>query len=366
MRILQLTNMLVPAGAERVVLELSRGLAREGHKVAVISLLPLPASSFVVDRLRDAGIPVSSIGLTKRTPWRALRLRGAIDRFRPDLVNAHLYHSYMLGRLTGFRRRYRLVDTIHSSERRPGLGWRMIPDRMTLGLTDSIAAVSEASRRFHANALGVPTDRIHVIANGIIPPVPLSPGEVAALRAAWGVENCSLVLGSAGRLVYQKGYDLLLDLVPELASRIPPGERWGLVVLGDGPEAENLRGRAGQAPPALTIRFPGFRADADRCLGAFDLFVMPSRCEGFGLVLSEAMAHGVPAVVSTADSLPDLVHQYPGGSVVDFAGGDTAIIVNALVDKLQNPSPRKPWVPHTVDRMVQEYLELYRRLCPGD
>lgn len=364
MRLLQITNMLVPAGAERVVLELSRGLVRQGHQVAVVSLLPLPASSFVVDGLRDAGIPVWSIGLTKKTPWRALRLRRAIDRFHPDLVHAHVYHSYMLGRLTGMGRTYRLVDTVHNTERRPGLGWRMIPDRMTLGLTDAVTAVSEVAGRFHAEALGIDPSRIQVITNGIAPPAPLSPEERVALRAEWGVDDCSRVMGSAGRLTYQKGYDLLMDLVPELASRVPPGERWGLVVLGDGSEADRLRSRAAQAPASLTVRFPGFRADADRCLDAFDLFVMPSRFEGFGLVLSEAMAHGVPAVVSTADSLPELAGRYPGGSVVDFAEGDPGDILDALVDRLQNPGPRTPWIPHTVDQMIRDYLELYRRLCP--
>ena len=223
-------------------------------------------------------------------------------------------------------------------------------------------AVSQAVARFHAEKLEVPEGTFPVIYNGILPPEKLTDAQVHALREEWGVETCQRVLGSVGRLDWQKGYDQLLGCLPALEAQIPDGETWGVVLIGDGPVADELQQQADTLNLKGKVRvvFPGFRPDADQAMGAFDCFVMPSRYEGFGLTLAEAMAHGLPVVCSNVDSLPELMAHYPNGEAIDWSG-DEGTVCSALLTWM-TAEKRIGTSPFIVDSMVADYLRLYQSL----
>lgn len=476
MRIAQITTELRPAGAERIVQTLACGLAAAGHEVAVVSLRPLPPASFVLDQLRRANVAVHSLELTKATPWRALRLRPLLRRLRPDLVHAHLIHANLLSRLARLPG-VPLVNTVHIAERRPGKWWHLLLDRWTLRRCHVQTAVSHAVATFLAERLGRPAQSFPVVYNGIEPPAPCSPAEVAAWRQEWGVADNAVIIGSVGRLDWQKGYDRLLDVLVELDRMVPeirnskssfakassfafratedktenrseirngdesisgqdepgfiqglrrgtqdsqdnhrtpsealglgapspssaspapsgssrptpgsspaaspdPAERgagshagspWAVVIIGEGPERARLERQAKALDLRnLVVRMPGFRADADRAMGAFDLFVMPSRYEGFGLTLIEAMSHGLPIVASDADSLPELLVGYKPGAIVSFAAGQeqavAATILKAIADPRPEPASASPCAPggrFAAGRMTADYLRLYEQV----
>ena len=366
MRILHLTTELRPAGAEVVILNLARGQVAAGHQVHVAALQPLPADSFIVDGLREVGVTVHSLALSHWRPWRALAVRRLAATLCPDLVHAHLIHANLVSRLLPRGRSFPLVNTVHIAERRSGKDWHFRLDRATLRRCDVQTAVSRAVRDYHAVQLGVPPATIPVIYNGIVPPRPPSPAETAAWRAAWGVSECARVIGGVGRLDPQKGFDLLLQLLPALGAALPAGERWGLVVIGEGTQRPALEALARLAPPNLTIALPGFRADAPRCPGAFDLFVMPSRYEGFGLTLAEAMAHGIPILANAIDSLPELLADYPPGAIVDFTAEPPPILARRLIAQARQPRG-VPAHRFNAETMVAAYLQLYHHLrapCP--
>lgn len=365
MKIVQVITGLHPGGAERVVADLACELRSRGHGVHVVALQPLPAQSPALDTLRGAQIPVDSLELGRLAPWRLRRLRVLLRRELPDVVHGHLIHAHLATRLVSRpRRAWQLVNTVHICERRCGKGWHFLLDRLTLGRCDCQTAVSAAVRQFHAARLGVAPATMPVIANGIRPPRALPAAECAALRQAWGVGDCARVLGSVGRLDPQKGYERLLAILPALGAALPAGERWGLVLLGEGPERARLERLAARCPPNLAVRLPGFRADAADCAGAFDLFVMPSRYEGYGLALAEAMAHGVPVLASAVDSLPELLAGYPQGELADFAGAAPAALAAQAV-RLARLAARTPRAPHAVASMAAEYEALYERLVRG-
>ena len=124
-----------------------------------------------------------------------------------------------------------------------------------------------------------------MIYNGSDRVAPASAEQLRQLKKEWGLEPCRKIIGSVGRLDWQKGYDLLFGVLPELSRRIPRNESVGIVVIGDGPEREKLaaqvRGMEEQCPN-LKICLPGYRKDAASLIAMFDLFVMPSRYEGYG------------------------------------------------------------------------------------
>ena len=113
----------------------------------------------------------------------------------------------------------------------------------------------------------------------------------AALRAAWGIPQDALILGSVGRLAPVKALERAILAFANLHADTPNEARW-LVIAGDGPERDALRGMAVNLGEGVSSRvvFPGYVADAADALSALDVFLMPSREEGFGIALLEAMA----------------------------------------------------------------------------
>ncbi len=361
MKILQIITELRPAGAERIVLELSLGLLEKGHQITIISLSPLPETSHIIDELRKYRIPVLDIGVTKWRLWKMFSLARHIRNLKPDIVHAHLFHANFASRLASFRRDYKLVNTVHANDRRNGRFWVFGLDRLTLSLCDSQTAVSYAVRDFHSRKLGVSADTMPVIYNGIPPPPGLTAKAREELRAQWKLEQCPKIIGSVGRLHSQKGYDRLIKLLPTLQAYIPEGERWGVVILGEGEERSRLESLCRQCPDNIVVRLPGFRKDAAQCISAFDLFVMPSRYEGFGLTLIEAMAHGVPILANHIDSLPELLAVYPNGRTMNFYDAEEKKIAQTIVAMAQQ-EPVDGLAPFTVTKMVNGYFELYQKL----
>jgi glycosyltransferase involved in cell wall biosynthesis len=359
MRVMQVITGLGPAGAEKIVLELSSGLKKAGADVKVVSLSPLPEDTSVVDALKKNGVDTEFLGFSRLSFHRIFGLKRLIAGFAPDIVHSHLFHANIASRLAAGGRP--LVSTVHIADRRPSRLWQFPLDRLTLSRNTTVTAVSEAARNYYCAKTGIPPEKVSVIHNGVTVPEALSPARQSELRREWGVEGCEKVIGSFGRLNSQKGYDALLNLPPELSKLIPPGRTWGLVILGEGPERKNLESLAARAPKNIIVRLPGFSADASSRASAFDLFVMPSRYEGFGLALAEAMCLGLPCVASNADSLPGLLKNYPNGATADFFSPDTRPAAETIARMAERPKSH-PCVIQTVEGMVSEYRALYERL----
>ncbi|OGV31290.1 MAG: hypothetical protein A2020_01565 [Lentisphaerae bacterium GWF2_45_14] len=361
MRIMQITTELRPAGAERIVSELARGLKKAGHELMVVSLAPFPDESLILDELRAAMIPMASLGLSAWSIPGIFKLRGLIKGFRPDIVHSHLFHGNLAAKLNSFGRSYKFVNTVHIAEKRTGKWWHFMLDRLTNRFSDRITCVSSAVRDFYSKKTSSDKSLIDIIYNGISVPVPLSMDEVSGLRKEWGVEKCSRLIGSAGRLAHQKGYDRLFLALPALSEKIPKGENWAVVIIGEGSERASLEKLLNNVPSNITVKLPGFRSDAARCMGAFDLFVMPSRYEGFGLTLAEAMAHGIPVLASDVDSLPELISDYPQGRAISFASNNAREVAGALSEMVSLPSGA-PCIKFSIEKMLEGYSNIYRDL----
>lgn len=116
------------------------------------------------------------------------------------------------------------------------------------------------------------------------------------VREQYGLEDC-LVVGHVGRLQYQKNQTFLLDAFRHLHER---EEKARLVLVGDGPDLTELEAKAVTLGIEREVLFLGNRDDVNRLLQAFDLFVMPSHFEGFGMAALEAQAAGLPCLLSAS------------------------------------------------------------------
>lgn len=105
----------------------------------------------------------------------------------------------------------------------------------------------------------------------------------------------TFVVGSVSRFTFEKNHEFLLEIFREVLKREPAAV---LLLVGDGPLKNKVLGRAGQMGIRDRILFLGIRPDVGRLMQAMDVFVLPSRYEGFGMVLLEAQVSGLPCFAS--------------------------------------------------------------------
>jgi glycosyltransferase involved in cell wall biosynthesis len=244
--------------------------------------------------LAQAGTELRTVGDLQRIPrLRPLRrLRRELADLQPGLVHVSLTDQGdgLVPLLAGRSTRVPLLATLNL----------VVPDRarwrervaaQALRMPDVVVCVSQAVAEY-ARARGA---RTAVVPNGVPEPV-LRPDA----REALGLEPAGLVVGGIGRLDRQKGWDVLCRAAALLATELPDVT---FVVIGEGPERERLT----SVPGAERVRFLGHRNGAASYLSAFDLLVLPSRYEAFGLVALEAMLAGVPVVASNVGGLPEVL-----------------------------------------------------------
>ena len=215
-------------------------------------------------------------------------------RRRPDVVlSGHLYHGPLAARLAR-PARARLVSVLHGTEIWDGVAPRHLSPLLASNL---VICVSEDTRdRFLSHAGTLPEGcRAEVLHNTVGEAfAPGAPEERAAARARWGLEGSFAVL-TVARLDARghKGHDLVMRA---LAARGRPGEIH--LIAGEGPDRAELEEVAAGLGIAERVRFLGHVADADLpgLYRAADLFALPSRGEGFGIVFAEALASGTPAI----------------------------------------------------------------------
>ncbi len=313
---LTLIESLRPGGAERLVATTLPRL--DPARVSpILAYLSEPAD--LAPALTAQGVPVHRIGFRGPAdiPGAVRRVRRLMRAEGVDVVHTHLYFANVVGRLASLGS-VPVVSTLHNPdytwEARPSLRFagRKGLDRLSLRLArPHLIAVSEEVRRDYEKHFHLKD--IEVLYNAI--DVDCFRREVQAVdriaaRRALGAVDSDVVLLHVGRFHRQKGHDLLLEGF-SVALREMPSLR--LVLVGTGALQSAMRARAEQLQLGDRVLFVGSVVDMPRLYAAADLFVFPSRYEAFGLALLEAMAAGLPSVVSRVGGITEVAS--PEGSL---------------------------------------------------
>ncbi|MFE2866937.1 glycosyltransferase [Embleya sp. NPDC059259] len=298
-------------GAERAAVAMAPQLIRRGITLDIAYLLDLDGFQ---PELTEAGVSLFGVHRGSRAGSARGLARVIRDR-RPDLVHTTLYEADIAGRIaalaTGVPVVSSLVNTSYGAEMRDQPGIRPWKLRAAQGLD---AASARGVRRFHAltehvagvmsRRLGVRRSRIEVVPRGRDRELLAAARDRRdATRAALGLGPDVPVLVTAARQEYQKGLDVLITAFARVRHEVPDAV---LLLAGpDGSRTESLRRLAAEtggigdsAGAAEPVRFLGHRDDVPDLMGAADVFVLPSRWEGLGSVLIEAMGVGTPIVTS--------------------------------------------------------------------
>jgi len=310
-RLCQLITELHPGGAERCVYELATRLDRGLFDVQVAAL----RGGQMAEELASAGVKVTVLGVGCRwspTVFGKLHsLTGLLKRERIDLLHTHLFHADLAGRLAARRAQVpHVIHTVHVAERR-FRPWQFLFVRST-GRSDRIIAVSQSVKDWHRARTGLAEDQYTVIPNGIDTEAywrDMEAGQV--LRRQWGAESADVIAVFVGRLDRQKGIDVLLRAAGLFLVTSPQVR---LVIAGDGPMQRRVQRFCQAAGGRAT--YLGFVHDIRGLLSAADMFVLPSRWEGWPLALGEAMAVGLPAVGADAPGIRDVIEHDRTGLLV--------------------------------------------------
>jgi glycosyltransferase involved in cell wall biosynthesis len=146
-------------------------------------------------------------------------------------------------------------------------------------------------------------------------------------RARLGLEPGELVVVGLGRLVPIKGFDLLVRALPSLIAQIPSAR---VLLVGDGAERARLDAIAKSLGVTARLRMTGETGDVTTYLAAADVVAVPSRNEGMGRVIVEAMALGLPVVATAVGGIPDVVTDGECGRLV--APEDVNALAAALIE----------------------------------
>jgi glycosyltransferase involved in cell wall biosynthesis len=303
-RILLLITDLEIGGTPTVVRELAIRLRDPGQIEVEVACLSAPGP--VADQLRAAGVTVTplnarGIGSLPVTLFRLVRL---IHRGGFDTVFSFLLHANLMATLASvFCPGVRFLQSIQTTQ--PSPRWHWWVQRMIHVAADAVVVPSPSAGRVACEWANVPAERVVVIPNAVDV---ASFDEIAARRR---IPAEPYQIGFIGRLDPIKRVE---DLVESMKGRHPGKAH--LHIFGEGPQRPNIERVIQRLGLGEQVTMHGAISRPHEALASLDVLVLPSDAEGFGLVLIEAMAAGVPIVATRVPGIQDVVENDMTGVLV--------------------------------------------------
>ena len=375
--ILFLGSQMETAGAQRMLLEQASWFYNLGWHVEVAFLYDKEGLyprwqqqyPFPINNLRARQVQGSKIGNMLRLIggiWRAGRL---IMSYRFDVIETFTHHSNLIGIplawLAGIKVR---VATHHGLFQGCGGTLQRIHAWMVnSGMASCLVAVSEQIRQ-QALCEGVKQEKVRAIRNGVRLPVIDQQASRARIRQELKISEGTRVVLAVGRLKAVKGYDLLINIVPQVTRQVPDVVFW---IAGIGLLREELEDQVERLGISNQVRFLGLRQDIPDLMAAADLFVLPSRIEGIPGVLLEAMGMGMPAVAFNINGVSEAIEHEETGLLVPAE--DSRALAEAIIRVLKDQSMGAALGSQaklaimegfSLEKMCRHYEELFSVLYP--
>ncbi|MBN1267935.1 MAG: glycosyltransferase [Anaerolineales bacterium] len=367
--IVHVIGSLVPGGAELVLARLLEGVDSETFPATVISLTDKEGLG---QRIEAAGVQVYELGMKKgiRSPGAFLGLYRLLKNLQPDVIQSWLYHANFLcslmkvlmpGKKLIWSIRHTKLGRLHDKS------LTILLARLSAVLSflpDRIVYCSQESASVHA-ALGYSRKRAVFIPNGYDTKVYSPQPELRAKsREKWGVSEGKRVIGFAGRFHPAKDINSFLKAAAQLHLTEPAG----FVLCGRGMDRNNqeLAARIADLGLSEEVLLLGEQGDMPAFYNSLDVFALTSISEAFPNVVAEAMACGVPCVVTDVGDAALIVGDsgivVPPRDTETMAAGWLKLIgFSAAERESLGISARKQIVTrYSMGEMVRRYEELYR------
>ena len=371
--IMHVLHHLVVGGMENGVVNLINHMPAARYRHAVVCIEDF---SDFRDRIRSDEVQVHALGRSKIGTWAMRRqLHRLFKIHRPTIVhtrNLSGLDALLPAVLAGVPCRVHSehgwdVDNLHGRNWKPAL-----LRRVHAPMVDQYVAVSRDIERYLSGRVGIAAKRIAQIYNGVDTDrfAPSSQQRLTGQPPSF-VGADLIVIGTVGRIQPVKDQATLMHAFCALRQSLPDqAHRLRLMVVGDGPLAQDLRSLAESLGISDACWMPGSLDRVSDALAAMDIFVLPSLMEGTSNTILEAMASGLPVLATAVGGNVELVSPDRTGRL--FKPRDVGQLTQLLADYVRNESLRRAHgelARERVDQdfslraMVERYGALYDAVC---
>jgi len=334
-------------GIVNVAVDLACWQAKAGHCVGVASV-----GGDYEALLKQYGVQHFQLD-QRRSPthlFKAVRTyQSVVRKFQPHIVHAHMMTGVVLAKVFG-NSQYKLVSTVHNEFQNSAI---------LMGLADRVIAVSSSVER-SMNQRGISQDKLRVVFNGTLDSPrsrPISEYQPLNLQRP--------AITTVAGMYHRKGISELIDAFCQVAPDFPTAH---LYLVGDGPDRVTFEAQVQNSQFLHRIHFERFQPEPQRYLLSTDIFVLASRQEPFGLVLSEAREAGCAIIASNVDGIPDALDQGAAGILIPAQ--NSSALAGVLRNLLSDDSMKLLWKQKaqqnlnwlSVKRVNEETMNVYQEL----
>ncbi|MES2839803.1 MAG: TIGR03088 family PEP-CTERM/XrtA system glycosyltransferase [Pseudomonadota bacterium] len=367
-RIVHIIYRFTTGGLENVVVQLINNLPHGEFRHTVVAVTD--AEPLFVQRIERKDVDVICLNKPPGQPFtlypKTFRL---LRRLKPDVVhtcNLAALEFMPMAALAGVPLRVHAEHGMDMGEINTKGSRYLTLRKIYKPFVHEFIAVSKPLQGYLQHKLGVAPAHVHLIPNGVDthifrPPHaqdPTPPGFPFERDRHW-------VIGTVGRQVHIKNPLMLVDAFIGLAqSGVAGTERLRLAMVGDGPLLGEIAERVRAAGLEDRAWLPGVRSDVADILRSLDCFVLPSLSEGTSCTLQEAMATGLPIVVTDVGGNAELLEHGACGSLVP--SGNVEVLKSQLLEQLQGSGREQAAAAlnsarqrHSLSVVMQRYRELF-------
>ena len=368
-----ISGMLYTGGAQMMLYKL---LSRQDRATVQAKVISLVGTGPIGEKIRALGVPVLNLGMSRGVPnpFGIYRLARWLRNDPPDVVQTWMYHADVVGgfaaKLAGGIptawniRHSNLLD----SDKRLSRGTAMLCARLSSWLPRRIVCCSEVARQAHAD-LGYAADRMVVIPNGFdLTAFRPDPAARLSVRQELQIAEETLLIGLVGRFHPHKDHQTFIRAAARLHTVFPQVH---FLLCGDNISWRNpdLAGWIKAANIQHRCHLLGRREDIPRLDAALDIATSSSSSEGFPNVIGEAMACGIPCVVTDVGELPYIVGEtgwvVPPKDPDALANAWRQLIELGPADRTKRGEAARRRVSErfNLQTVVAQYQQIYQKLA---
>ena len=308
-------------GGEKWHFEMAAFLHSQGVKVLVI----VSPNSELSKKLKEKGVPTEEIKVSNFSYVNFSKVNKVIRFYKNHNVTTVVMNSSEDMKLGGLAaKKAGLKRIIYRRGSAIPIKNSFVNRYFFQNVLTEVLANSEATKKTinAKNPALFPENNITVIPNGI----DVDKFDNLPFECLYKKEGNELVLGNLGRMVFQKNQKFLIEVAVELKKR---NIDFKILIGGSGKLEKELKDRVVQENLDKEIKFLGFIENPKSFMNSIDVFLLPSRWEGYGYVLAEAMLCEKPCIAFEISSNSQIVENETNGFLVPFED------VNAFCDKIE-------------------------------
>lgn len=358
-------------GLEKIVQELCEGLYNAyDYKVDVLTCSPDDEGhTEIVNGIRVNYVPLNAklgiLNLCKELPRAMSVLKKLLKNEEYDIVSIqYLGYWSVLFLISGYAKRIPYSISIHGADinavKSSGVRFyfqRKILEQSKVVISNSVYLAEQAEKRLGISLEG----KKQVVWNGI---------HTENYCPAPHLQSAKKIV-TIGRFVYKKGFDVFLDAIKQVKKTIPD---LSVLMAGDGIELQHCKKLVVEYDLSDTVDFVGKiqNTDVPDFLRQARLFVLPSRDEPFGIVVLEALACGIPTIITDSGGATEIIENNVDGYVVPVENPKAMAekIIELVSDDAKLDDFRQRGLEKvrlfSIDRMVEKYNEILQNLLTNN